>query len=245
MPWQDWIGPLSVVFLAYTVLGVTGFGSALLAVPLLSWKWPLQEVVVLILLLDIVGTALHGGLNLRQVQKNLVLQMLPGIALGALIGLWLSQILNTRWPILCLGAYVALVGLRWLWSIESPSPANTKPLQSDSHVGSVFIGLVETVFATSGPVVLATLKNRLTDLARLRATVPVVLLMASLIALTVLLGSGQVALGPSLERFLWSLPFAVLGILLGNHLAPRIPQMRMRQLLAMLLILSGIALMAH
>ena len=31
---------LPVVALGYLVLGITGFGSALVMVPLLAWRWP-------------------------------------------------------------------------------------------------------------------------------------------------------------------------------------------------------------
>ncbi len=37
---QEWLGPMGVVLLGYTVLGLTGFGSALVIVPLLAWHWP-------------------------------------------------------------------------------------------------------------------------------------------------------------------------------------------------------------
>ena len=53
MEWTDWLYPAIVLGLGYLVLGITGFGSALVTVPLLAWIWPLPEVVVLAILLDI------------------------------------------------------------------------------------------------------------------------------------------------------------------------------------------------
>ena len=41
---HEWLS-VAVVLLGYTVLGLTGFGSALVIVPLLAWQWPLPEVV--------------------------------------------------------------------------------------------------------------------------------------------------------------------------------------------------------
>ena len=52
---QEWLGPVGVVLLGYTVLGLTGFGSALVIVPLLAWQWPLPEVVALTLLMLVLG----------------------------------------------------------------------------------------------------------------------------------------------------------------------------------------------
>ena len=41
---QEMLYPAAVVLLGYVVLGITGFGSALVIVPLLAWRWPLTEV---------------------------------------------------------------------------------------------------------------------------------------------------------------------------------------------------------
>ena len=68
MNWQEWLYPAGVIFTGYLVLGITGFGSALVTVPLLAWIWPLPEVVALAILLDVPASLLHGGLNFRQVR---------------------------------------------------------------------------------------------------------------------------------------------------------------------------------
>jgi hypothetical protein len=39
--WLELIWPIAIIGVAYTVLGLAGFGSALIAVPLLAWIWPL------------------------------------------------------------------------------------------------------------------------------------------------------------------------------------------------------------
>lgn len=103
MEWTDWLYPAIVLGLGYLVLGITGFGSALVTVPLLAWIWPLPEVVVLAILLDIPASILHGGLNFRQVRWNALTAMLPGMAVGSVVGLWLLGQLDKRWPLFVLG----------------------------------------------------------------------------------------------------------------------------------------------
>ena len=100
---EEWLYPIGVVLLGYTVLGLTGFGSALVVVPLLAWKWPLPAVVALTLLMDVPASAFHSGLNWRQVQWRELRRLLPGMVLGTLAGLWLVQHMNSRWPLLFLG----------------------------------------------------------------------------------------------------------------------------------------------
>lgn len=50
--------PAAVVLAGYVVLGITGFGSALVIVPLQARHWPLAEVVTLTLLLVVSGLCL-------------------------------------------------------------------------------------------------------------------------------------------------------------------------------------------
>ena len=111
---MDLVYPVCVVLLGYVVLGITGFGSALVIVPLLAWHWPLPEVVALTLLMDVPASLLHGGLNLRQVNFAELRRLLPGMAVGALVGLWLSSVLAASWPLLVLGLYVVMVGAQTL-----------------------------------------------------------------------------------------------------------------------------------
>lgn len=99
----DLLFPACAVLLGYVVLGITGFGSALVVVPLLAWRWPLPEVVALTLLLDVMASLLLGGLNLRQVDFAELRRLLPGMVAGALAGLWLSRSLDASWPCWCWG----------------------------------------------------------------------------------------------------------------------------------------------
>jgi len=50
---------MAVVLLGYFVLGIAGFGSALIIVPLLAWNWTLAFVVPLVLLIDVPAAALR------------------------------------------------------------------------------------------------------------------------------------------------------------------------------------------
>lgn len=242
MAWQEWIYPVAVLLTAYVVLGITGFGSALVAVPLLAWKWPLPEVVLLAILLDVPASMLHGGLNFCQVRKRAVLEMLPGMAAGTLLGLWLMGQLDKRWPLFLLGLYIVTVGWRAL-RLSSPSG---QPLSvAGHHLGSVLVGVIEVLFATAGPVVVAMLHRRLIDVANVRATVPVVMVLAGTVAIAVLAASGQSNMQDTLQRWLVGMPVAVLGVVLGNRLARHIPPQLMRKAIASLLICSGLSLTRH
>lgn len=243
MDWHMWVYPAGVLLAGYLVLGITGFGSALVTVPLLAWIWPLPEVVALAILLDVPASMLHGGLNFRQVRWPALVAMLPGMAVGTLAGLWLLGQLDKRWPLFILGLYIAAVGLRALRQTTArPQVSQTGP---SYHLGSGLVGVVEVMFATAGPVVLALLQRRLREVAEIRATVPVVMVVAGSVAIAVLAASGQVDHGQTLQRWVVGLPIAALGVVLGNRLARHIPPTVMRRTMAVLLVVSGLSLTRH
>ena len=90
MAWVDAL-PYVIVLAGYVIFGITGFGSALVIVPLLSWHWPLAKVVPVVLLLDVLATG-HIGLRHRaQVQWRELARLAPTVLLGAAAGVWLGR----------------------------------------------------------------------------------------------------------------------------------------------------------
>lgn len=236
---QEWLYPMGVVLLGYTVLGLTGFGSALVVVPLLAWQWPLPAVVALTLLMDVPASAFHSGLNWRQVQWRELRRLLPGMVLGTLLGLWLVQHMNSRWPLFVLGLYVAAVGMNALRP-KSSQPQPTA-LAWAWPVGAA-IGLVEMIFGTAGPLVVAWLSRRLTDVQQMRASTPLVITVA---AATVLLGmawEGRLSSDWIWQRWTVLIGVALAGVWLGHRMAHRVPVARLRQIICALLVVSGLML---
>ena len=231
---------LLAVLAGYTVLGLTGFGSALIIVPLLAWQWPLPEVVTLVLVLDLPASLMHSGLNWRQVQWTELRKLLPGLVLGTLAGLWLTHHLSSRWPLLALGVYVAVVGLRALRTGQAHQPVGAR-------LGVVYgagIGVVEMLFGTAGPVVVAWLTRRLPDPHHVRATIPMVMAVAVLTVLSGMAWDGRLAQTALWQRWLLLIVPALAGVWLGHRLAHRVPVARLRQIICALLVVSGSVLAA-
>lgn len=239
----EWLYPLGVVLLGYVVLGITGFGSALIIVPLLAWHWPLPEVVALTLLMDVPASLLLGGLNLRQVNFTELRRLLPGMAAGTLAGLWLSRVLEPRWPLLVLGVYVAAVGMNALRSARAVSPP--APSARWAHSMGFAMGVVEMLFGTAGPLVVAWLSRRLPDVQGLRASTPVAIALTASAVLLSMGWSGRLTSGELWSRWSVLMGVALVGVLLGHRLARRVPAATLRKIVCGLLVVSGMALVLH
>lgn len=233
---------VAVVLLGYTVLGLSGFGSALVMVPLLGWQWPLTTVVPLVLLLDVPASLLYGGLNLKHVAwpevRRLILPMVAGAAAGA----WLAAHAPGLWPLLALGVYVVAVGVRGLRL--SWRPAAKPPLAAPAWapLAGGLIGAIETLFGTAGPPVLMWLARRVPDISTLRATTPPTIVVAALLALVSMQLSGQASLPELALPGLALAGVALIGVMLGHRLAQRLAPTVIARIIYGLLVVSGLAM---
>jgi uncharacterized membrane protein YfcA len=233
---QEWIYPLGVAWLGYTVLGLTGFGSALVIVPLLAWQWPLPEVVALTLLLDVPASALHSGLNWRRVQWSELLRLLPGLVVGSAAGLWLTHLAPSRWPLLVLGFYVAAVGLN---ALRQPATRRTPAAPAWAYGVGAAVGVVEMLFGTAGPLVVAWLARRVPDVQQMRASTPMIITVAASTVLTGMALDGRLSSEVLWSRWSVLILVALAGVAGGHRLAGHVPVARLRQIICSLLVVSG------
>jgi len=161
------------------------------------------------------------------------------MVVGTLSGLWLIQHLQARWPLLLLGVYVAGVGLNALRvkaaPLQPPAPLWVHP------VGGA-VGLVEMLFGTAGPLVVAWLSRRVADVQQLRASTPMVIATAATTVLLVMALDGRLSNGLLWERWTVLIGVALTGVWLGHRVAHHVPVARLRQIICALLVVSGLML---
>ena len=85
MPLPDLAYAAAVLLLAYFVRGISGFGSGLIAVPLLALRFPLPQVVPFMLIADFAASALVGGLHFKRVDWPEIRRLLPATLVGVVL----------------------------------------------------------------------------------------------------------------------------------------------------------------
>ena len=232
---------MAVVLMGYFVLGIAGFGSALIIVPLLAWNWPLAFVVPLVLLIDVPAAVLHTGLNFRQVMWRELPSLLPSVVLGALVGIGLLKWTDGDGLLLLLGSYVIYIG----WQGLKGAATAIRFQATSSHPYGFAMGLVETMFGTAGPVVMSWLSQRVSDPFVIRATMPMTIIGLSSIALGMVGVSGGLNDSTLWQNFAVLLPFALAGVWLGHQFSKRISAAVLRPFIDGFLCLSGCVLCAR
>ena len=97
-----------VLFFAYFIRGIAGFGSALISVPLLALFFPVSQVVPLIGLLDWLASVSQGLPNRRLIRWPDLLPLLPFTVLGVSAGLYLHTVLAPTSLLLALSIFILL-----------------------------------------------------------------------------------------------------------------------------------------
>jgi uncharacterized membrane protein YfcA len=241
---MEYIYPLLVVALGFGVLGITGFGSALISVPLLAWIWPLHQVVALVLSIDFIACLLLGGLQWRLIQWRAIGPFCFWLLLGVALGAGLSQlpgVTNSTALLVALGLYVAGSGWRGLRS----AAARHKSVLRHASVSGLLGGVIEFIWGISGSVVVGHLVTRFEDPRIMRAHITLCLMLASGLACLTLAASGRL---DSAELRHWWPPLMVVALasmLLGHRWSQRVLAQQLRRYIMGLLVFSGLALAAH
>lgn len=234
----DWY-PALVVLLGYLVFGLTGFGSALVIIPLLSWTWPLSAIVPTVLLLDVLASISHTGMNLQKVRWSAVPKVLPFAILGAGLASQLTDWGESQWAIGTLGLYICWAALRGLM----PRSARVHQARLLANaVGGTLMGLIETLFGTAGPVVMAWLTQQERNMDDARATAPLLILLVVCIALATNAFSGRSDLHLTFFQTVWLAPVALIGGWIGHQLNARLRHAAAAHAVHAVLLLSGLSL---
>lgn len=235
--------PLALIVLsAYTVFGMTGFGAAIVAVPLLVQFRPLAYAVPLMLLLDLVATAMVFGRNWRSVQGRELARLVPWMVVGVVLGAAALTHLDSRVLLLCLGVFVVSNAL---WSLASVQ-TERRPVHSLWGLPAGLVGgAFSAAFGTGGPIYTLYLVRRIWDTGVLRATIATTILISALVRFGVFGATGLLADAELLMSALWLAPFCVAGVIAGSALRRRFAPDSIRKLILMLLLLGGSAVIVR
>lgn len=231
---------MAAIFLAaYFIRGITGFGSGLLAVPLLALFLPLQFVVPLVLLLDFTASLVIGGLHFKRVQWNEIGILIPFSIVG--VGLGTSLLVNLpQVPMLiALATFVLIFAVRSILNIHGEKPASRAWAIPASLTG----GTVGGLFGTGGPPYVIYLTHRIRDKGELRATLSALFFAEGLTRIASFLIVGLLMTAQVWGAYLIALPLVLGALYLGGRAHVGLDPTQMTRLVGVLLLVSSVSLL--
>ena len=239
LPWPTLLATALILFGAYTVYGLTGFGSTIVAMPLLAHLYPLRFAVPMMLVFDISAGLLLGWRNHRLVNWRELLRLLPWLLLGLGLGVTLLVQAPEALLLLLLGGFVFCHAAYSLTRRSAPQPAGPVWALPTGLVGGAFSAL----YGVGGVIYTSYLLRRLPDKNVLRASVGVLILGTALVRVLLFSSSGLYAQPGLLQLGFTMLPCALLGYLAGNRLHATLPPQRVVQGMWWLLLAGGLSLL--
>lgn len=226
-----------VIFAAYFVRGITGFGSALIAVPLLSLIFPVTMVVPVIILIDYVGSLSHGIHHRKQIQYSEIFPLTPFTLAGIITALYVMKTVDPSMLTIALAIFIISYALYNLFAVAPPQGSKfwAAPL-------GFFAGLVGTTFGTGGPFIVIYLTMRQLEKIPFRGTIAAIFLLDGGMRLAGYTISGFYTMELIIATII-SLPIMGLALWLGGHVHTGLTQQRFVQIVSVVLLGSGSALL--
>lgn len=230
----------AVMFIAYIVLAVGGFGSALISIPLLALLLPVKLVIPVVLVVDFVATASTGLRFRRDVAigelKPIIVPMMIGLAAGVTL---LVQ-LPARWILLALGLFIFGYGA---YSLVTRSRARKYSKWWSLPVG-LSGGVISGLFGMGGPMYVIYLSGRIAEPARLRATLSTMFTLNTGVRLVLFLITGLLLQHDVWLAALYLFPFMALGMYVGHRLHLRMTGAQIGRVISVLLLFTGVSILA-
>jgi uncharacterized membrane protein YfcA len=231
-----------VIVVAFAVRGTTGFGGGAIAVPLMALALPLQTVVPVVTVLNLLASVGHGVRDWRRIDWKELLRIVPFVVIGVGTGLYLLNELDPRLLGKGLGIFVIVYAIFAFATAARPQHAPRALLWPMAVVLGTAAGVIGALFGgAAGPLYAIHFSALHLERDVFRVTVAMVLMFQGALRI-----AGYTTLGfydtETLLVLAVALPFMLLGGRLGDVVTRRIPPQAFNRMVGIVLLVSGVAL---
>jgi uncharacterized membrane protein YfcA len=224
-----------IIFCAVFTQSLTGFGVALVSMPLLVGVMGLQAAAPLVAL---VGLTTEVFLLLRyrlDINRDRVVSLLIPSIIGVPIGVFALRELGEGVLIPILGVFILIYAIYALWNPAMPSPQGRKWAYGAGFIGGLFGG----AYNTSGPPVIVYADSQKWQQSEFKGNLQGYFLFTTLFIVVghILAQNYHQAI---LRQFLSSLPAIVLGVFAGLWLGGRLNAGLFRKVVLVFLLVLGV-----
>ncbi|WP_458321653.1 sulfite exporter TauE/SafE family protein [Providencia sp. CRPN23688] len=224
---------------AYLVFGMAGFGSALVATPVLAMYLPLNMIVPTLALIDLTAALINLVKDGKNADYHEIKWIIPLMIVGSLIGA--AILLKTRPDILILllGIFVIFYVLNTFFSKKAQPHLSKAFVVPFSLIGGVFSAL----FGSGGFIYAMYLSSRIADKQRFRITQMTLIGFSTLTRVIIFLVMGVYV---NMDIILMALAFSptmLIGIWVGRHITLKISRDTFLKIINVIILISGVALL--
>lgn len=235
-----WLGMALGIIVAYVVFGIAGFGTALVAGPVLICFMPLARIIPLLVLLDFIAAFSNLLPSRKDVAGAELKRLLPCMAVGCTLGVFFLLNLQSRLLLLLMGVFITAYALYSLLVKVRPGSLRALWALPMGVVG----GLFGALFGSGGFLYAIYLNARL-EKEPARATQSALISCSTVVRLSLFVIAGVYTDGALLVLGAALLPPMAAGLWLGRRLTLNMTREQFVRLVNWLVLASGIALIGR
>lgn len=230
-----WILSTVVILMASVLRGLTGFGFALFAVPLLSFVLPMNILVPSMSLFNILAS-IYLLIKIRvKLKARYFLPMFIASLAGIPIGVYALQHFNEEVLRLLVGIVIVVFSMLLIFGNDKEPRFKSKPVVFAGFLS----GILGSSISISGPPVALAMNRKKYSKDLFRANFTVFGLLSSLLISVVYLVKGILVVA-SVKFTAFFFPVLLLGSSLGNRWARNIKQEKFSKVVIVLNIVTGL-----
>jgi len=243
MPDDIWLVPLiaAIAFLGSLVYGMTGFGSALVTIPLATHFVPLPFALAVFSLVDFASALRIGLQKPKDAVKAEVMRMVPFILVGTVTGVTALVNLPRDGAMLGLGLFVALYAVYALLS----RPGRTTVSRHWAYLAGFSGGAIGSVFGAGGPPYVIYLSHRPLSKEQFRATLTLTTVFSIGMRVAAFTVTGLVLKAEVGVAAAFAVLAAMVGLGLASWVFKRVTRETLLRVVALLLLANGISLIVR
>ncbi|WP_256666094.1 sulfite exporter TauE/SafE family protein [Pseudomonas sp. B14-6] len=226
------------ISLAYVIFSIAGFGTALVAGPVLVNYMPLSQAIPLLVLLDCVAAFGKLARSHQHVVRIELARLLPFMAIGSMAGI--AVLLKTKSDVLMLamGCFVTLYALYML----------TKPVRT-IYISAAWAmplgvcgGLFGALFGSGGFLYAIYLNGRINTKEKASSTQSTLIGISTLVRISMLTVAGAYSDLALVVTAIYLLPALMFGLWAGDHISFKMSRNTFTRLINIIILVSGITL---
>ena len=211
-----------IVLATFTVEGIAGFGSTVMALPFIAMLIGIDKAVPMLSSLNVILSIFIVLRSWKNADLKEYKFILLHVGLGVTLGLLLMDKLPKEWLIGVLVCFMFFVASRGLYgTLRAPrtQPAEAPGTKKIFYRLILFLGgIIQGAFSSGGPVVVMYASKALTEKSKFRATLSSLWLTTNTCMIIKWTLSGTVWTLQLGTMILCALPFVLCGMFLGDYL---------------------------
>jgi len=238
LPWHALLVICLGVGMAYVVFGLAGFGTALVAGPVLAHFVPVADIVPLLALLDCAAASVNVARDRKAADTGELKRIVPAMVAGSLVGAAILLWGRPQALLLALGIFAVCYALYSLSGYKPQAKYSARAAWPFGVVGGVFSAL----FGSGGFLYAIYLAGRIDANDRIRVTQSTLIGCSTLTRVLLFLLAGVYA-----SLHIWMLagvlvPTMLIGTAVGRRLTLRFTRAQFLRVVSTVVLFSGLSL---